>query len=68
MVKKTLVAVVIMAGFIAVPRPVLAGCTTTLGNCMEAAARVDSFWYRFAAGLDCELDFVECVRVKLVGS
>ena len=34
---------------------------------MEAAAKIDSFWYRFAAGLDCELDYVECVRVKLIG-
>jgi len=67
MVRKILLAVVIMAGFVAVPRSATAGCTTTLGNCYEAAAKVDSFWYRWAAGLDCEIDYAECVRVKLVG-
>jgi hypothetical protein len=67
MVKKMLLAVVLMAGFVAVPRSAQAGCTVTLSQCMEAAAKIDSFWYRFAAGLDCELDYVECVRVKLIG-
>jgi hypothetical protein len=67
MVRKVLLAVVFMVGLVAVPRPVLAGCTTTLSDCMVAAAKVDSAWYRFAAGLDCELDYVECVRVKLIG-
>ena len=67
MVRKVLLAVVFMVGLVAVPRPVLAGCTTTLSDCMVAAAKIDSAWYRFAAGLDCELDYVECVRVKLIG-
>ena len=67
MVKKMLLAGVVMVGLVAVPRPALAGCTTTLSDCMVAAAKVDSSWYRFAAGLDCELDYVECVRVKLIG-
>ena len=67
MVKKTLLAGVVMVGLMAVPRPVLAGCTTTLSDCMVAAAKIDSAWYRFAAGLDCELDYVECVREKLIG-
>ena len=44
------------------------GCTTTLANCYQAAANVDSFWMRWAAGLDCELDFAECVRIKLIGT
>jgi len=67
MVKKILVAVVLMVGFMSVPRSAQAGCTVTLGQCMEAAAKIDSFWYRSAAGLDCELDYVECVRIKLIG-
>ena len=69
MVKKMLLAGIVMVGVVAVPRPALAasGCTTTLSDCMVAAAKVDSAWYRFAAGLDCELDYVECVRVKLIG-
>ena len=68
MVKKMFLAVVIMVGFIAVPRSATAGCTTDLANCYEAAAKIDSFWYRWAAGLDCELDYAECVRIKLIGA
>jgi hypothetical protein len=67
MVKKGVLAFVLMVGLISVPRAAQAGCTVTLSHCMEAAAKIDSFWYRFAAGLDCELDYVECVRIKLVG-
>lgn len=68
MVKKMLLAGVVMVGLVAVPRPALAGCTTTLAQCYEAAAGIDSFWYRWAAGLDCELDYAECVRIKLIGA
>ena len=67
MVKKVLLAGVVMVGLVAVPRQALAGCTVTLSQCMEAAAKIDSFWYRFAACLDCELDYAECVRIKLSG-
>lgn len=45
-----------------------AGCTTTLADCYQKAANIDSFWYRWAAGIDCELDFVECVRIKVIGT
>jgi hypothetical protein len=43
-------------------------CATELADCYVRAAGIDSFWYRWAAGLDCELDFVECARVKLMGA
>jgi hypothetical protein len=43
------------------------GCFTEFGHCMERAAAIDSFWYRTAAGLDCELDLIECARIKLIG-
>ncbi|HEY2432510.1 MAG TPA: hypothetical protein VGI12_07530 [Vicinamibacterales bacterium] len=68
MVKKLLFACVLLAGFVATPRPAIAGCTTDLGDCYGRAARVDSFWYRWATGLDCELDYTQCVRIKLVGA
>ena len=68
MVKKILLTLVVLSGFVAVPRSAMAGCTTDLGECFEAAAQVDSFWYRWAAGLDCELDYAECVRIKLIGT
>ena len=80
MVKNVLLAGVFAFGVLAMPVPVLAGvddaeadadpeaCTTNLVACYEKAAKIDSFWYRWAAGLDCELDYVECVRVKLIGA
>ena len=68
MVKKILLTLVVMTGLVGVPRPAMAGCTTALMECYEAAAKVDSFWYRWAAGLDCELDYAECVRITLIGT
>jgi hypothetical protein len=68
MVKRILIAVLFLGGMAAAPRPAIAGCTTDLADCYAAAAKIDSFWYRWAAGLDCELDYAECVRVKLVGA
>ena len=49
-------------------REAKAGCFTDLADCYQRAANIDSFWYRWAAGLDCELDLVECTRQKLIGS
>ena len=68
MVKKVLLTALVLAGMAAAPPPLLAGCTTTLADCYTGAAKIDSFWYRWAAGLDCEFDYVECVRVKLIGT
>ena len=68
MVKKILLTLVVLTGMAAAPRHAMAGCTTDLADCYGRAAKVDSFWYRWAAGLDCELDFVECTRVKLIGA
>jgi hypothetical protein len=68
MVKKVLLMSVVLGALVAAPRSAMAGCTTQLGDCYQSAAQIDSFWYRWAAGLDCELDYAECVRVKLLGS
>lgn len=68
MVRKILMAALLLGGLAAAPRPAMAGCTTDLADCYEAAAKIDSFWYRWAAGLDCELDYAECVRIKLIGA
>ena len=67
MVKKTLLALVVLAGFAATPRPAMAGCSTDLLDCYGRAAGIDSFWYRSAAGLDCELDYTDSVRRRLIG-
>ena len=66
MVKKLVFLAVILMGF-AAPRPASAGCTTDLLDCYGRAGRIDSFWYRTAAGLDCELDYTECVRLQVLG-
>jgi hypothetical protein len=75
MVRTVLFTAVVVFGLLAMPRPALAddggesdGCATTLLECYEAAAKIDNFWYRWAAGIDCELNFTSCVRVKLIGS
>ena len=64
-----LLAIFVLAAMSASARPGYAnlGCATGLAGCYQRAAGVDSFWYRWAAGLDCELDFVECARIKLIG-
>ena len=68
MVKIALLSMVVLSGVIAAPRSAMAGCTTDLLDCYTRAAKIDSFWYRSAAGLDCELDYAGCVRQRLIGS
>ena len=65
-----LLGILVLAAMSAATQPIYAraGCATELADCYQRAANIDSFWYRWAAGLDCELDFVECVRIKLIGS
>ena len=69
MVTKIVFALVVLIGFLAVPRPAMAstGCTSELADCYGRAASIDSFWYRWAAGLDCELDYTDCARRKILG-
>lgn len=67
MVKKVLLTLVVLTGFVAVPRTAMAGCAVDLLDCYGRASSIDNFWYRTAAGLDCELDFTDCVRRKLIG-
>ena len=68
MVKKLLFAALVLAGLAATPRPAFAGCTTDLADCYVRASKIDSFWYRWASGLDCELDYVDCARRRLIGT
>jgi len=70
MVKRLLLSAALAIPAIAgMPQPAFAQrCATDLLDCYGRAAKIDNFWYRTAAGLDCELDFAECVRVKLFGS
>jgi hypothetical protein len=66
--RKWMLLGIFVAGAIAgAARSVEAGCATDLADCYSRASTVDGFWYRWAAGLDCELDFVECGRRKILG-
>ena len=80
MVKKLLLAGVFVFGVLAMPSPAVAlgmddgdgdvdpeACVTNLITCYERAAKIDSFWYRWAAGLDCELKFTKCTRQMIIG-
>jgi hypothetical protein len=42
-------------------------CFINLSNCYFQAATIGSFWSRFAAGLDCEITFVGCIREDVTG-
>ena len=48
--------------------PAFAGCASDLMECYQRAANVDDFWARWGAGLDCELDYIECLRVALIST
>jgi hypothetical protein len=74
--RKIVLLLFLVLGLSAISTPALAfddehddhGCATELGHCFERAAQIDSGWYRFLAGIDCELDFIECARIKIIGS
>jgi hypothetical protein len=68
MVKKIMFCVFVLTGGVAAPRPAMAGCSMDLLDCYTRAAGIDSFWYRTAAGLDCELDYADCLRQRMVGA
>lgn len=76
MVKKVLFAVVVLVALVGMPRVNWAdeldgdggGCATDLLDCYNAAAKIENFWYRWAAGVDCELKFTDCTRRMLIGS
>ena len=68
MVKKMMFCVFLLTGVVAAPHQAMAGCSMDLLDCYTRAAKIDSFWYRTAAGLDCELQYAGCVRQTLIGA
>jgi hypothetical protein len=68
MVRMILVCVVVLSGLVTMPRLVFAGCNGDLLDCYGRAAQIDNFWYRTAAGLDCELDYASCLRLAMIGA
>ena len=68
MVRMILLSVIVMSGLVTSPRVVFAGCNGDLLDCYGRAAQIDNFWYRTAAGLDCELDYASCLRLAMIGA
>jgi hypothetical protein len=64
---KIAVTLVVLAGLVAVPRSATAGCSSAYWDCAAAAYKNPSFWSWYAAQIDCELDYVECVRIAMLG-
>ena len=66
--KRVLLALFIVAAMTGTARANEPECFTDFGHCMEAASTIDSFWYRWAAGLDCELKLINCARIAIMGA
>jgi hypothetical protein len=43
------------------------GCFSDIASCFQSAALSDSFWQRTWQALDCELEFVRCIRILILG-
>ena len=67
MSKGLFLALFIVCALVSSVRTTEAGCFTGLADCYSRASTIDSFLYRTLTALDCELDFIECTRIKLIG-
>ena len=43
------------------------GCFQQANACFADAAWFPSWWMSFIVALDCELEFISCVRTKVLG-
>lgn len=66
--KKVFLVLLLTAAINAVPTAAFADCFGKLEDCFYEAAKIDSWLGRWLAGLDCELNFIECTRIKIAGS
>lgn len=65
---KRIVFILLVFGWLAaVPALATADCSSKFWDCAKAAYRIESFWGWYAAQIDCELDYVECERIALIG-
>ena len=67
MVKKSILTLLVFAWLVAVPRSAIADCSSRFWDCARAAYAVPGFWGWYAAQIDCELDYIECERIALIG-
>ena len=70
MVRVMVVALVMAAGTLVSPRSAMASvsCTQDLLGCYARASQIDSWVTRWAAGMDCELDYAGCVGGVIRGA
>ena len=67
MVKRIASTLVVLVGLVVVPRSATAdACYSTYWDCSVAACK-NSFFYAWAALIDCELDYIECARISVIG-
>ena len=64
---KTIVLTVGRGWLIALPCSAMADCSPRFWDCAAVAYKIPSFWGWYAAQIDCELDYVECQRIALIG-
>jgi hypothetical protein len=48
-------------------RPALAGCFANLKICYQGAANQMDWYNLWLAGMECELDWADCIRSEIVG-
>jgi hypothetical protein len=71
MVRLMMVALLAAAATLVSVRPAKAmasSCTQDLLGCYARASQIDSWLDRWAAGMDCELDYAGCVGSVISGS
>ena len=65
---KKIVSILFVLGcFVAVPASAMADCSSRFWDCAKEAYKNEGFWSWYAAQIDCELDYVECQRIALIG-
>ena len=67
MVTKRVLTLIVCGWLVVVPRSVMADCTSQFWDCARSAYKIPSFWGWYAAQIDCELDYIECERIALIG-
>ena len=65
--KKTLLAVVAFCSLAGASRPALADCSSKYWDSAKDAVKNRGLWSWYAAQIDCELNYVECQRIALIG-
>ena len=57
----------ILSAFSSAPVSAQSSCFGDMARCFETTVYIESFWYRVWEAFDCELGFITCVRVAVLG-